>query len=578
MKDRRNTREISTSTGPLVVIAEIAEKLLREGVISGSLDSVLHAADPAIVKAAVMAASKCDFCNVPGASHETLVIEPSGVTIDGDSTSEGYIAWLSCDVCYGFVQDDKREKLVDRAMESVAFPKFSRRSVAELFDRFWRGMDEKAQAAGLAAAVADFVEDRLPTPVMETDRAKRIGIVANATRGELTREQVDRIANGKLDPAALRRLVKWYGERVDARGGDPQRLISTLGAPAPPLPSIVPHWQTALDEKFNAMEEIDRVLKSQSRTMFSPENTDSKDPAAVRRAIEQAKSRATIEDLDFATDLKQLRVSEAYSFGKDPIDAIMEAAKLLPPNSPLSSVTVPTGCGWFWFSQALPIATSPISSDSTDALLWGWDTIDVGEGAGPEVAMRFSGYVRGVHGEWKGRLVPSARWYWPLSSSFADMLTMTRRHYNEQYRVGGKFHGSYWTMGEDATVDAVAQLSSFFISACLWFGQKILVPSVGHVERHARKRYEREHKLTTAPSVRVIALRASERKASEHTPSGVDGHGRRLKVRFVVDGHPRLQRVGPGRKDVKLIWIDRFVKGPDGAPFQSRRKVFAVIR
>ena len=101
-----------------------------------------------------------------------------------------------------------------------------------------------------------------------------------------------------------------------------------------------------------------------------------------------------------------------------------------------------------------------------------------------------------------------------------------------------------------------------------------------HIERHARKRYEKAFKAT--PTVRVIALRKSAPTVREETAETADPNDktkRHLKVRFVVEGHPRLQRVGPGLKETKLIFIESYPKGPEDAPFkESGPRVFAVIR
>ena len=163
---------------------------------------------------------------------------------------------------------------------------------------------------------------------------------------------------------------------------------------------------------------------------------------------------------------------------------------------------------------------------------------------------------------------------------------MSGHLYRETYTGKGKFAGNPWAVGEHATMDVVQKLSRFFMMSCLWFRQTVpgtkkkiepkLTQEQGHIERHARKRFEKEFNLK--PMVRVIALRKTQATAVEAEPGDGDPK-RKLKVRFIVKGHARLQPCGPGNTDRKLIWVDAYPKGPDDAPFkESGPKVFAVIR
>ena len=164
--------------------------------------------------------------------------------------------------------------------------------------------------------------------------------------------------------------------------------------------------------------------------------------------------------------------------------------------------------------------------------------------------------------------------------------------YDQSYGPGSPEEiGKEMAIGKTPTMKVVGELSLFFMQACLWFRDTvpgnpkkkkapILTQETGHIERHARKRYEKQFK--TIPNVRVIALRKTAPTVREESTETVDPNDktkRHLKVRFVVEGHPRLQRVGPGLKDTKLIFIESYPKGPEDAPFkESGPRVFAVIR
>jgi hypothetical protein len=123
-------------------------------------------------------------------------------------------------------------------------------------------------------------------------------------------------------------------------------------------------------------------------------------------------------------------------------------------------------------------------------------------------------------------------------------------------------------------------MSLFFVMACLWFKQTVpvLTKEPGQVERHARKRYVREHKLSEAPTVQVVALRKSLRVPSEKAEGPQAASAKTYHVRWIVKGHPRLQVCGPGRADRKLIWVESFLKGPEEAPLKTKERVYAVIR
>lgn len=67
--------------------------------------------------------------------------------------------------------------------------------------------------------------------------------------------------------------------------------------------------------------------------------------------------------------------------------------------------------------------------------------------------------------------------------------------------------------------------------------------------------------------VQVIELRRLAYKHSEEK-----GHStREYHTRWMVRGHWRQQRVGPGRKYTKPVFVSPYLKGPDGAPIKTDR-------
>ena len=341
---------------------------------------------------------------------------------------------------------------------------------------------------------------------------------------------------------------------------DPFKVEFKADPPKLP-PSHVPHWQEAIDYRFKAIDELKIIEK------LSPNHP----------------KMGEIIWADMLEDLAALRGADTYSFSAETMHAIMTGAKSIPHESTLQSVEVPpTRAGWFWFAEPYPVACSPLTSDAASALLWWWDTR---EENGP--TLRFSLYTVDTKTARRGQILPSTKWLWPLDFSFHEMIGLNTQMYRNAYGPGGPYEGKPHLSGENETLKVVGEMSLFFLMSCVWFRQTVpgtkkkidpkLTQEPGHIERHARKRYQREHKLAEPPTVRVVALRKTAAQPVEHTESEATRH---LTVRFVVSGHPRLQPCGPGRTDKKLIWIDPYPKGPADAPFKesSSTKVFAVIR
>lgn len=635
----RQMQTIMTPDGPLAMIRPSAEKLLKEGVISGTLDGDLHAADAATVKAALMASAVCDFCSTPGASHYYdvpdfgITTDPRGGTNYSPMVGSSTGGWMACDACDALIRADRRKALTERALATHAFPKFSKRAIDDLYAKFWQGMDERTDALGAARAIAGFVEDTLPEArVKITDRDRRVEAMRRMTG--LTPEQVEQAARGELDRAIVAKLAAWKkAYRLDTL--DPRAMLDLLDdtKPRPPLFGAVPHWQAALDGKYAAQRSLTEMLAKVARNATAPGMSD------ARRAL---------VGLGFEADAKLLRSADAYSFSAETAAAIREAATTIPRDAPLSSVETPTGAGWFWFAEPLALSASPLASDRVDALLWGWSQaggtkrltideatmarfsdedramirrlsafdssvahsdqlIDAFKRAGitaeelermtstdGEPAITFSAYVVDVAGkiapETRGVPMPSTRWTWPLSASFDEMLAGVREEHRRTYGPGSRLAFDETLVSEEKTLEVVGELSLFFLMACVWFRQTVpgqprkkvepvLTRTDGEMKPLERHRLKTKYGVEGRPTVQVVALRKAERVPAEPGEPGATRDGaREYHWRWIVKGHNRLQACGPGRKDRKLIWIDTFIKGPDGKPIKQRDRVYAVVR
>lgn len=567
----RRTVTVQTPTGPLAMITPVALALLRQGVISGDVDSGLHAADAVTVKAAVLATSVCDFCSAPGAPHTFDVPDfdmPAGAGLSTDG-------WAACDACAELVRGAKKDALLRRALDAMAFSRFTQPAIAELHARFWQAMDDKADAAGIIAAFADYASGKLPSP--EPERDSRIEDVARIVG--LPPSKVRALARGDvsvIDGNMLRKVVAWR-DRLGLKGSDVvlDSVLHALGHAAPPLRVVQPHWQTALDMKFEAVRRLssaDALFDDDGReAWFTPDAVDLNDPQAVRGLLRKVEAARDPVIKSLALDARALRDAETYSFSGETAAAIQLAAASIPRETPLSALDLPGGgrSGWFWFAAPLQVKVSP-ASDVVHALLWYWD-----QKPGKKPFLRLSSFSLGnvVVGQ---APLPGNGWSWALDERMDAMIARCRAESvsDEAQWTNTKYGPG---LGPDVVAASVEALSLFFAAACMWMQQRILVSEAGHVERHAKKRYVREHKLAEPPAVRVIALRKSYRE-----PSGEASHGepgsRQYHCRWIVKGHPRLQAVGPGRTERKLIWIAPHPAGPADKPLKLSKRVYAVVR
>lgn len=564
----RNMSTVHTPQGSVALLQSIAIKLWRSGVVTEEKGRLV-ASSKAELLASVETQGVCDFCSDPSPLHTVQV--PSFEMFPGMPNlpqSEG--DWAACDACYTLIAENRREDLLQRVLTHSSGGVATTGVLRTLHARFWRQMDLKAEAAGAAAGITDFIENRdspekpFINPAMQ-DKANRIEAVRRMTG--LSPSEMEAMQRGDvLHKQTASKLAAWTKRYTGAAGE--QRVSDFLNKTAVawnPIPSPLhghqPHWQVALDRKVEALQQLSRLDPLEKAGEFSAE--------LIR---------------DITEDVKALRLAEVYSFNADTLHAIQQGADTIPHESTLKSVEIPSvQAGWFWFAEPLAVASSPMASDSTHALLWTWEA----EIKAP--VLRFSTYVvddKSLSEGTQGSILPSTKWYWPIDLSFHEMLSFNRRVYRKTYAKGTPDSlGKEFAVGEQATMLVVAHLSLFFLMSCLWFRQTVpgakkkidpkLTQTSGHIERHARKRYEKAFKST--PTVHVIALRKS---AVEREPSiPTSDEKRHLTVRFVVRGHARLQACGPGMKDHRLIWIDAYPKGPDDAPFKPPSdRVWAVVR
>ena len=128
----------------------------------------------------------------------------------------------------------------------------------------------------------------------------------------------------------------------------------------------------------------------------------------------------------------------------------------------------------------------------------------------------------------------------------------------------------YWDWGAALRVDNVydsTNLRRLFVSFNLLVSQPgIASTAEAVIPRHYRKRAERRGQES---NVRIVRLRHIS-----HT--GQAGNGHHLTKRFIVRGHWRNQTFGPRNSLRRPTWIAPHLKGPEGAPLDTRPTVYVA--
>jgi len=493
----------------------------------------------------------CDFCNDPNPIKHIRVPVFDGADFAALFSNTSPTAWAACKTCHAMFMATDKDGLLQRAIEAArGTANFAVQPIIDLHYEFWRTINSVAEAGGIASALIDFIDGKINKKgytARAASREERILSVRQLTG--LDDKEFLRMMKGDLYYGKIvQKLVDWhkkFGTNYDALQFNlPQN---------PLLKSHVPHWQTALEKKFELLKFLTKITSSDAK------NRPHGDYADVF--------------ISYQYDVQVLKLAEVYSFNLETITAITESGKRLPHDSPLTSVDIPgNGQGWFWFEKPLPIQTNKYS-DTVSGLLWGL----IGTAEAKNLAVRFTAFacVQSDNQIW-----PSTEWHWPVHYSFHDMITYSRIRHDEMYGPGGKYE-KVDKFDTEGTLRAIAELSQFFLMSCVWFKQEIILKEPTNVERAARRRIQHENKLSEPPTVRVIALRKSHRDVEMKDSSKEQTESEKTRVyscRWRVIGHPRLQPCGPQNKERKLIWISEYEAGPPDKPLREKQRVYAVVR
>lgn len=291
-------------------------------------------------------------------------------------------------------------------------------------------------------------------------------------------------------------------------------------------------WMTALEMQFAAANVAQRALFSGAKVVQ-----------------DDGKYRAML-----STTTVYLPMATAYTWSADVFTAIFMAAKTIPSNSTLTrSLLPPSLHSWWWFEAQTPYVGYGIEDDDLHAiggLLLATrdedDCLDITTFGIDKERARLSPF-------------PATRWVWPFGASIDSVHEKHPAHHLGERTDQSRLH--------------VEHFGRIILAALTWLQQRIIVTSLGQIERHRKKQIAREHDVAPPSDVKVIQLRRTESQPSLQK-SGIEAVD--WSCRWIVGGHWRNQ---PYKDERKLIYIMPYVKGPEDKPLKvPSQTVYSVSR
>lgn len=304
-------------------------------------------------------------------------------------------------------------------------------------------------------------------------------------------------------------------------------------------------WMTALEMQFAAC----RLIRAEN----------------FRRGTEYREAAISQRELG------HLRRAETYSWSRETTHACMLASKSIPNETRLSLPLMPTGgnCGWWWtdapFNGPTKLARQTGEKEITVLVHGLLFSLEVGPNGSQTVAFRAFSHSP----DWlvEGHAPKGApdgfgswlSWSMGLDESIAEL----------EERGKTQVRKDDWHI----VIPAVSKMTRFFLAGCTWLRQRVVVSTLGPIERHRRKQIAREHDAVVS-DVKVVQLRRTETRETLDATTAVDHID--WSCRWIVNGHWRNQ---PYKEGSKLIYIMPFVKGPADKPLKvPTHTVYAVNR
>lgn len=312
-------------------------------------------------------------------------------------------------------------------------------------------------------------------------------------------------------------------------------------------------------------------------TLGGPDAFEHRDE--INRAVD---ARMPVVD----TFANYMKVAEVYRVSEDMSAMVQYAASQLDDTDAIDLSLAPTQCGFVRFDKPLPMGDVHGKTMFVHWLVWGpFEARDmhgkVLEDQRLTAVLTFSDprtEPDEVHEEMlalarKDRGAKGVTFYSELVGRFAttgfdylfdgSRLGPPMMEPSEKQRAESALWGREALPGTNPT--------RYIHALWLLLNQSVTHVAEEQVNRSAEKRAEKRR----LPSrVTVVRLR---REASSMERKHGESHVE-WQHRWIVRGHWRWQACGEGRSERRRIWINPFVKGPDGAPFVQSEKVYSLER
>lgn len=285
-------------------------------------------------------------------------------------------------------------------------------------------------------------------------------------------------------------------------------------------------------------------------------------------------------------ECRVLKQAETFCWFEEPTKQVVSAAISLFSTVRLEADITPCEAGWWFFDVPLDIKTTE-DDDRVVAMSWAWASINArgrsDEWFGKQSADRgarrgviMSAYIMGD----SGVPLPSTEFFWSEGVELRTMLVDVERSLRKTHEGDQRAIGNL-----PLTMIACDAMARFFAAGCLWMQQKILTNARRPMERHARKRLEKEKgDLRPISDIQIIQLRRREAQPATSTEPAAtpsDGTKREYSCQWVVGGANGFWRNQwfPSKGYHKPIHIEPYAQGPKDKPFKvPTHRVFAVKR
>lgn len=155
-----------------------------------------------------------------------------------------------------------------------------------------------------------------------------------------------------------------------------------------------------------------------------------------------------------------------------------------------------------------------------------------------------------------------------------DLYTEWRAKYREDHAAGRLADPAASAADQSETVGEYI-VSSVNVPRILFSIFALMDQTITDVSDYTDRQYARRtrNKRKPPPVVTIIRLRHAKAHGTYE-----EGTGNWLTYRSVTAGHWRWQPYGPGRSEVKRIWINPYIRGPEDAPFHQPKRVATLVR